>query len=151
MHSDFRLYAPQQSLNDNQKEVSIAKKYFDDGFKYEFLGYHQEAIKVIDDGLKIFSNDDNAWNNKAVALGQIGKIAEAKLILDRIISQHPQKIESILNLCWILNQSEKYDEIQQLCDTVIKIEPNNQSAQKIKIITTINISVKNKIWWQFWK
>jgi tetratricopeptide (TPR) repeat protein len=151
LRSDFRRYESQSSLNDDKMDIRTAKEFFDNGFLYAFLGYYQEAIKAIDDGLRIFSKDENAWNNKGVALGQIGQIAEAELIFNTIISQHPQKISSMLNLCWILNQSEKYDEIQRLCETVIKIDPNNSTAKDIKQITTINASIKNKMWWQFWK
>ena len=143
---DFKRYQSlQQTLTDEQKECIItAKNYFDNGFIYGFLGYHHESIKAIDAGLKKFSNDENAWNNKGVALGHIGKITEAKRIFDRIILLHPQKIESIMNLCWILNQDENYDEILRLCDIIIKIDPNNSIAKQIKQITATNISVKNK-------
>ena len=73
------------------------------------------------------------------------EITEAKVIFNRIISQNPKKIDSILNLCWILNQSEEYDEIQRLCDVVLKIDSNNTIAKKIKLITTINTSIKNNV------
>ncbi|MFZ1127897.1 tetratricopeptide repeat protein [Methanoregula sp.] len=147
LRSDLKRYQSlQQLLTDDQKEGSIiAKNYFDSGFNYEFLGYHHEAIKVINDGLIFFTSDENAWNNKGVVLGQLGEITEAKVIFNRIISQNPKKIDSILNLCWILNQSEEYDEIQRLCDVVLKIDSNNTIAKKIKLITTINTSIKNNV------
>jgi hypothetical protein len=75
-------------------------------------------------------------------LGKIGEISEAKMIFDKIISLYPKKIESLLNYSWILNQCEKYDEIQKICDVILSIEPNNENAQKIKEITTMNASIK---------
>jgi len=166
LRSDPQLYKLRHNLtNGKQKSISAVKVFFDNGLLYEFLGYHNEAIRSLDDGLKFFPEDETAWNNKAVALGKNGEIDKATKILEKIISLHPQKNECIFNLCFFLNQSEKYDEMGVLCDTVLNLHPDNKKAKEIKEIRTkidasgnfiFNNNIneedeKNKSWWQFWK
>ncbi len=122
-----------------------AKTLFDKSFIYGYLGYYDEAISALDNGLKVFSKDANAWNNLGVALGKIGKISKAKMIFSEILSLHPKKIESLLNLCWISNICGNYEDIIRLCNLIIDIEPNNKIARDIKEITRINIEIRNKV------
>lgn len=138
LKSDATKY---KSPNSDQEK---AKLLFDKGFIYEYLEYYEEAIHTIDEGLKLSSKDENAWNNMGVALGKIGKISEAKLIFNEIISIYPKKIDSLLNLCWILNLCGDYEEVVRICDLTLGVESNNKTARNIKEITRINIAIRDR-------
>ena len=82
----------------------------------------EEAIELFDRVLEINPKNTEAWNNRGVALFQLGKGEEAIKCYDRALQIDPNFLEPLRNKGFVLRTLEKFDSALECYDRLIATE-----------------------------
>jgi tetratricopeptide (TPR) repeat protein len=96
------------------------------------LNRTEETIGVIDEILKIDSEDLNAIFQKAHYLEQNSRHEEALDCLEKILKKHPYHIATLLSKGRNLVELERFEEAEKCYNLVFEIEPKNKTAINLK-------------------
>ncbi len=105
-----------------------AKSLF--GLGVFFLGKRAFGVaeKVFDFVNRLNPKDAEAWSNKGVALGNLGRYEEAIQACDKVLELNPNYAEAWLNKGAVLGNLGRHEEAIQACDKVLELNPNLAEA-----------------------
>jgi hypothetical protein len=100
---------------------------------------YENAIAAFDRALAIIPDDHQAWYNRGVTLGQIGRTEEAIAAYDRVLAIKPDYHEAIYNKACMYALQQQIDLALQYLQQAIKIEPehNREMARTDSDFNTI--------------
>jgi tetratricopeptide (TPR) repeat protein len=100
----------------------------------------QESIETLTEYLNLDQDNHIVWfvfiyndnrNKIAISLISLQKFDEANEILDFLLENKYNSIETILNKGIVLRNLSRFEESVQYFDQVLKLEPNNKFALKL--------------------
>lgn len=91
-------------------------------------GKHQEAVKLFDTAISLYSKFYSAYLHKGNALYQLGKYKEAIVTLDRYREHAPDDIEAILLEGWCYLKLYNTAKAEQFAQKALALDENNKIA-----------------------
>ena len=91
-------------------------------------GYLDEAIAIIDEGIKMFPRETGLINARALVYGDAEKFDEAIAILDEIIGKNPKDADAFINRGVILEKRGDYTGAEDYFKKALEIEPKHEIA-----------------------
>jgi tetratricopeptide (TPR) repeat protein len=88
---------------------------------------YNEALSVYDTILGLNPNHAVAWNNKGIALFELGRVNEAISAYNRALSNNPHDANSWINKCTALQKLGKHDDAIIACDRALEINSNREN------------------------
>jgi tetratricopeptide (TPR) repeat protein len=113
---------------DNQIPSNSADLLFELGNLLLAAKEYQAAIASYDQALKLNPNDDEAWNNRGNALGNLGRYEEAIASFDQALKLNQNYDEAWYNRGNALDNLGRYEEAIASYDQALKLKPNDDSA-----------------------
>jgi tetratricopeptide (TPR) repeat protein len=101
---------------------------------------YKEAIKCFDKVLELNPNNSNAFNNKGIALMELGWFEESKKSIDKAIELDTNNANAWNNRGRILAYSSNYQEAINYYNKVIEIKPKHREAWNNKGIALANLA-----------
>ena len=92
-------------------------------------GRYDEAIALLDQGIRIDANNANAWYNKGVVLFKMGRYQDALLAFAQATDIDPDFDQAWYNKGLALLRLRKYLEAIRAFDKALKLNPRDQEAQ----------------------
>lgn len=92
-------------------------------------GRYDEAIALLDQGIRIDANNANAWYNKGVVLFKMGRYQEALLAFAQATDIDPEFDQAWYNKGLALLRLRKYLEAIRAFDKALELNPRNQEAR----------------------
>ncbi|NMG09208.1 tetratricopeptide repeat protein [Brasilonema sp. UFV-L1] len=89
---------------------------------------YEAAIASYDQALKFKPDDDSAWNNRGIALGNLGHNQEAVASFDQALKIKPDYDSAWNNRGVALSDLGRYEEAVASFDQALKIKPDDDSA-----------------------
>jgi tetratricopeptide (TPR) repeat protein len=140
--ADFNEYLKLSSLQRQQKILEIkeiieethqtednkATLWFEIGNIYIINQEYEDAIAAYDHALEIKPDKDQAWNNKGVALGNLGRYEEAIAAYDHALQIKPDKDEAWNNKGNVLGNLGRHEEAITAYDQALQIKPDKDEA-----------------------
>jgi tetratricopeptide (TPR) repeat protein len=90
----------------NTKEKVLIHKGMDRVRRMQY----QEALEIFDKVLSMNSQLPEAWNNKGVALFNLGRMSEALDAYDKALALDPQYLEALRNKGFVLKRAGRLEE-----------------------------------------
>ena len=91
-------------------------------------GADEEALENCDRALALNSNDDMAWHNRGIGLGNLGRYEEEVESYDRALALNPNLYQAWGNRGNALNNLGRYEEGLESCDRALALNPNYDLA-----------------------
>jgi len=91
-------------------------------------GCLDEAISVIDEGIRLFPYETGLKNAKALVYGEAEKFNEAIAILDEIIAKNPEDVDAFVNRGVILEKKGDYTGAEGCFKKALEIDPRHEIA-----------------------
>ena len=130
---------------ETRKKNKEVKKFIEQSQKFSAIGSEYNAIKYIDEALKLDSKHPFAWLLKGNLLKRLKKYDEAISCFDKVIQLEPNDISARMSKGDALKELRKYEEAISCFDEVIRLEPNNTMAFTAKSILLDKLTdLKNK-------
>ncbi|UCE67819.1 MAG: tetratricopeptide repeat protein [Candidatus Zixiibacteriota bacterium] len=103
-------------------------------------GCLDDAISVIDEGIKLFPYEAGLKNAKALIYGDAEKFDGALTILDEIIAENPKDVDAFVNRGVVLEKMGDYIAAEACFKKALKIDPRHQIANSnlIKLRETVD-------------
>ena len=126
--------------------------YFDNLRLLNFIhfknGDFSDAIKIINEAIKINPNFAELYNEKANALNELKKLEESIKNYDEAIKINPNYADAYYNKGLVLHQLNKFELAIENYDEAIKINPNyarayNNKGYALQKIKKLDESIKN--------
>ena len=114
------------------------------GNSYSFQNKFNQSLIYYDKVLEINPQDTEAWNNKGIALAQLGKLDKAIEAYDKAIEINPQNSLFWSNKGTGLGQLGKFDEAIKAFDRAIEINPQDSDAWYNKGLALDNLNEYNE-------
>ena len=145
----FHLKRYEEAINEYDKAFDVNKNNKDLKAKREkqnifiltnkssillILKRYKEAIECCDKGLSLAKGEGlfDLYNNKGVALFNLGRYAEAINNYNKAIEFRPNHIEANANKLCSLYRLGKYQEVIETADKILEIDLKNQKAINAK-------------------
>lgn len=106
--------------------------YVDMGYVLLGLGEHDEAIKNLDEALRIDPNNSRAHSEKGYVLRGQGKYDKAKKSFSRAIKLDPEYIYGHIGLLQSLEHLDRYKEALEHIEKMTKINLKDATVDRIK-------------------
>lgn len=87
------------------------------------------AIRHFREAVELAPRETRFWLNLAVALGELGKDAEALQAYQKLLDLDPRHVQAHLNLGYLHNEQERANEAREAWERVIQIAPNSEEAR----------------------
>ncbi|HYF98477.1 MAG TPA: tetratricopeptide repeat protein [Candidatus Saccharimonadales bacterium] len=126
------------------KNELILKEIILNGNEHYYKNEHVDAIKHYDRVLEIEPNNVEAWANKGMALGHLGKYDEAIDSYDRALEIEPNYALALYNKGSALGNRGKFNEAIDSYDRALEIEPNYALAWSNKGVVFGNMGKYNE-------
>jgi tetratricopeptide (TPR) repeat protein len=134
-HNDQKLNLLNQAY---QEAESISNNYDQDfssdlflwtlGNEYYSLSQYEEAIASYDKAIEIKPDSHEAWNNRGIALGNLGRNEEAIASFDQAIEIKPDYVDAWNNRGIALGKLGRYEEAIASYNKAIEIKPDYHQA-----------------------
>ncbi|MCD4816210.1 MAG: tetratricopeptide repeat protein, partial [Methanosarcinales archaeon] len=121
----------------NYESDSIILFYI--GTSYLHVNNFNESIETYNKVIKINPQYAEAWNNKGVALGNLGRFEEALIAYDKAIEINPQHAGAWYNKGTVLGNLGRFEEASIAFDKAIEINPQYAEAWYNKGIVLCNL------------
>ena len=124
----------EQTLNvANEEEQSIDSLetevvYFHLGRSYGSSKLYRKELASYDKAIEINPNFDDAWNNRGIALKDLGRHEQAVASYDKAIEINPNHDDAWNNRGIALGELGKYEQALASYDKAIEINPNHDEA-----------------------
>ena len=112
----------------NTRTLDVAAEYYNLGNAYFELGEFEKAITYYAKALDFNPGLANASLNRALALIQLKKPAEALEILSKLLSGDEENVTVMTALGWALHAGGKDEEALAQYDRIIELSPENRDA-----------------------
>jgi tetratricopeptide (TPR) repeat protein len=133
----FILGLSQFETGDYEKTIRIFKTIQNQGFETHYfsgasylkLSKFKEAHESFNSAVKIDPDNDLAWSNKGVALGNLNRFEDAVTAFDKAIELNPDlAANNWSNKCTALHNLNRYDDAIEACDKAIELNHDHASA-----------------------
>ncbi|MFB3764014.1 MAG: tetratricopeptide repeat protein [Methanotrichaceae archaeon] len=116
----------------NTKERVLLHKGMD---KVRRMQY-EEAAEIFDRVVAINPDIPEAWNNRGVALFQLGRINEAIESYNKSLALDPNNLETLRNMGVLLLSICQFDEALECCEHVLKLggEPEDMESKATALV-----------------
>lgn len=101
------------------------------GVSYQKSQQYQRAIECYEEAIRIEPLDFRAWNNKIVALSQVGKNQEALRVADEILRAHPDVAILWDTKCRVLSKMGRALEAGECLSRAISLDNKIEQSYKI--------------------
>ena len=88
---------------------------------------HQQSIASYDKALEIKPNDDQAWNNRGNALGNLGRFEDAIASFDKALEIKPNYDQAWYNKACAYSLCEKQKQAVECLKYAIALNPENRT------------------------
>jgi tetratricopeptide (TPR) repeat protein len=95
------------------------------GLLYENLHRPVEAIRCLEQSLKMDPHNKLCWSNLATMVGRLGQHDKAMACADRAIALDPKLVEAYLHKGAAARALKKMDVVREVCHVLATIEPEN--------------------------
>jgi tetratricopeptide (TPR) repeat protein len=112
--------------------LSSGVAYNNKGAALSELKQYEEAIKCLDEAIRLDPKDAFAYNNKGVALGNLKQYDEAIKCCDEAIRLKPKYAVTYNNKGVALDELKQYEKAIKCLDEAIRLDHNNASAYSNK-------------------
>ena len=85
------------------------------------MGKYEEALNVYEEKVKVFEGDIQGWYGLAKTLVDLNRNNEAKKVLEKILSENKNDVESKILLAQIFKQEQKFQEAQEVLNGIDSI------------------------------
>jgi Flp pilus assembly protein TadD len=113
---------------DGQTEAQKAKLFYEQALLYDFAEQYAKAIASYDKALEIKPDKHDAWNNRGIALGNLGRLSEAIASYDKALEIKPDKHEAWNNRGSALDDLGRLSEAIASYDKALEIKPDKHEA-----------------------
>ena len=122
----------------NYKNNTVILFYI--GNSYRSQNKFNESLWYYNKSLEINPQDSDTWNNKGVALENLGKYDEAIKVFDKAIEINPQHSMAWVNKGFALSILNKSDEAIKTYNKAIELDPQDSDAWYMKglLLYTLN-------------
>ena len=90
------------------------------------------ALEFVNKALEVDGSDLNALSTKSKIFINMGLLDEALGTLDILLAIYPNSIDDLMNKSFVLLKNEEYSEVRKCLEKVLKLDPANEVALKIK-------------------
>ncbi|OKH55637.1 tetratricopeptide repeat protein [Scytonema sp. HK-05] len=112
----------------HQTESRKADLLFELGNLLVAANEYEAAIASYDQVIQFKPDDDSAWNNRGIALGNLGRYEEAVASYDQALKIKPDYDSAWYNRGNALGNLGRYEEAVASYDQALKIKPDDDSA-----------------------
>ena len=109
---------------DGQIPKHKAKLFFEQGLLYNFAEEYAKAIASYDKALELKPDYHEAWNNRGIALGNLGRLEEAIASYDKALEIKPDKDEAFYNKACCYALQSQIDQAIQNLQQAINLNPD---------------------------
>ena len=102
--------------------------HFLEGEAFWQQGNYQEALKAYENGLKLKSDQEEAWYNKGVLLGKLGRYQEALTAYEEALKLRPEDAEAWNNTGAALRSLGKHKEALNAFEKALSLRPDYADA-----------------------
>ena len=95
------------------------------GILFENLQRPVEAIRCLEQSLKMDPHNKLCWSNLATMVGRLGQHDKAMAYADRAIALDPKLVEAYLHKATAAMALKKMDVVKEVCQALASIEPEN--------------------------
>jgi tetratricopeptide (TPR) repeat protein len=95
------------------------------GILYENLQHPVEAIRCLEQSLKMDPHNKLCWSNLATMVGRLGQHDKAMAYADRAIALDPKLVEAYLHKGTAAMALKKMDVVREVCNALASIEPEH--------------------------
>ncbi|MDP2797823.1 MAG: tetratricopeptide repeat protein [Methanoregula sp.] len=92
-------------------------------------GQYDEALALVNKGIRLDANNANAWYNKGIILFKMGRYQDALNSFAQAADIHPEFTEAWYNKGMALMYNEKYLEAICAFNKVLKIHPHDERTR----------------------
>ena len=134
---EFRRQEFQKSVEDYDRAIRLSRiagegnfatPWYSKGAALVVLGRYEEALKAIDEALKINPNNEIAWVNKGNALSRMGDYKEALKAFNAALRANPRYEVAWNNKGNSLARLGRYRESLKCYDLALEVDPNYKGA-----------------------
>lgn len=94
----------------------------------------EEAIAFFDQVLEMNPENADAWNNKGVALFQLGRPVEALAAYDRALQADSESREPLRNRAFVLRTMGRFEEALEIYEAIITDEPEASDFRNLATV-----------------
>ena len=94
------------------------------------FGQYDEALELVNKGIKLDSNNANSWYNKGIILFKMGRYQDALNSFAQAADIDPEFTEAWFNKGMALMCSGKYLEAIRAFNKLLKIHPHDERARE---------------------
>ena len=119
-----------QNLIDEHEPTSEEKAdlFYEQPLLYYFAEEYEKAIASYDKALEIKPHDDRAWNNRGIALGNLGRLEDAIASYDKALEIKPDSYEAWNNRGYALRNLGRWEEAIASYDKALEFKPDYHEA-----------------------
>jgi len=132
----FSIFGKKKKESEEQKpaerEKLDADAWYNKGVALGDLGRYDDAIRCIDEALKINPRYAEAWTGKGSASGNLGRVDDAIRCFDEAIRINPGDAKAWNNKGIALCMLGQYDEALKNVKQAIRINPNFAVAHQLE-------------------
>jgi tetratricopeptide (TPR) repeat protein/CHAT domain-containing protein len=121
--------------------VQDAEFWFEQGNQKYMNGDLIGAIASYDQALEIKPDLHEAWNNRGVALRNLGRFEQAIASYDQALEIKPDKHEAWSNRGNALDNLGRYEEAIASCDKALEIKPDKHEAWYNRGVALVNLGM----------
>jgi tetratricopeptide (TPR) repeat protein len=125
---EFAKLQAEEIIIESDPQFSSGLFLWDLGNAFLELKQYEELVASYDRAIEINSDNDSAWYNRGIALGNLGKYKEAVTSYDRAIEINPDDYSAWSNRGNALVNLARYEEAVASYDRAIEINPNYDLA-----------------------
>jgi len=93
-------------------------------------GHYDEALDLVNKGIKLDGNNANVWYNKGIILFKMCRYQDALNAFAQAADIYPEFTEAWYNKGMALMNLQKYHEAIRAFDKVLKIHPHDDRARE---------------------
>ena len=113
---------------DGQTPEQKAELFYEQALLYNFAEQYAKAIASYDKALEIKPDLHEAWNNRGIALRNLGRVEEEIASYDKALKIKPDLHEAWNNRGIALGNLGRLEEAIASCDKALKIKPDKDDA-----------------------
>ncbi len=98
-----------------------------------------KELASYEEDVKANPDDAMAWNNRGVALGELGRYEEALENCDKAVQLNPNLVEAWSNRGATLGILGRYEEMLENCDRAVQLNPNLAEVWSNRSVALVNL------------
>ncbi|MGB3264997.1 MAG: tetratricopeptide repeat protein [Microcoleus sp.] len=113
---------------DEQTPEQKAELFYEQALLYDYAEEYEDAIASYDKALKIKPDLHEAWNNRGVALYNLGRLEDAIASYDKALEIKPDDHEAWYNRGYALDNLGRHEDAIADYDKALEIKPDQHEA-----------------------